>query len=289
MNRLARLLVDKLSLALEPHERDAVRGDQTESGATAWQALREILGLVIRRQLQLWKDWRPWLVLGALVLPLGTLLSLTSRRVAASSSVTLWMYLGNWTPIFLESPGSRSDLLRYAVTIGNQYLVLACWSWAVGLLLGPLSRRTIPVNGILFSIAVWFASLLGTRYMSSSGPLGALFPLRSQALLVLLPAIWGMRQGRRLANAPASLRNLVFAFALVTVAVFATRNWGWVLCAWGSLQSCGEWAVQMGTATRAGVPLVKQLPILPLTLIGPVGYLLAMSVWRYMRRRVEAA
>ena len=289
MNRLAFWLSDKLSLALEPHERDAVRGDHAELSVTGAHALKDVIGLVIRRQLQLWNNWRPWLILFALVLPLGTLLSLTSRQVAAGSSVPLWMYLSNWTPIFLESPGSRSDLFRYAVTIGNEYLVLACWSWAVGLLLGSLSRRTIPVNGILFSIAVWFASLLGTGYLFSSGPYGAMFPLLLQTFLVLLPSIWGMRQGRRLVNVPASLRSLAFAFVLVTVAVFAIRNWGWALCAWGSLQSCRAWALQVGYASQTGIAPVQQLPTLPLALIGPVGYLLTISVWQYKRRRIKPA
>jgi len=52
-------LVDKLSSVLEANERDAVRGDFAESGATGGQALRDMAGLVARRQAALWMDWRP--------------------------------------------------------------------------------------------------------------------------------------------------------------------------------------------------------------------------------------
>ena len=46
MNTCAAWLADKLSLALEPHERDALRGDHAELGVTGTQALRDVLGLV---------------------------------------------------------------------------------------------------------------------------------------------------------------------------------------------------------------------------------------------------
>ncbi len=70
---------------LEPDEREAVRGDFAESGETSGQALRNVLGLVLRRQAALWKDWRPWLALVGLVAPLGVLLSLVARREAGTA------------------------------------------------------------------------------------------------------------------------------------------------------------------------------------------------------------
>jgi hypothetical protein len=62
MIRLWWWCIDRLSGMLEPAEREAVRGDLAESGAAAPRALGEVLGLVIRRQAALWKDWRPWIV-----------------------------------------------------------------------------------------------------------------------------------------------------------------------------------------------------------------------------------
>lgn len=275
MNRLGLWLAEKLALALDSQERDALQGDHAELGVTGALAVRDVLSLVIRRQLQFWKDWRPWLALFAVIIPLGVLISLASNYVAVSSSVPLFIYVSNWTPVFLESPGSRSDMLRYAVAVGNQYLVLICWSWAVGFLLGSLSRRTIPSNGLLFCLATCFVSLL-----LGGGYLGAVYPQLLLGVLVLLPSIWGMSQSTRLASAPRFLRNLSLAFAFVTVAVMALRNWGLGLCAWGTLQSCQAWVLQTGYASLFGVLPVQQLPTLPLTLVGPFGYIVARILWR---------
>ena len=55
---------------LEPDERDAVQGDLAELGVTGMRALRDLLGLIVRRQALAWTDRRPWLPLGVLVVPL---------------------------------------------------------------------------------------------------------------------------------------------------------------------------------------------------------------------------
>src|SRR5450755_1012275 len=87
MTRICWRMVDISSRMLEPDEREAVRGDLAESGATGNQALRDVLGLVIRRQATLWTDWRPWLTLVGLVLPLGMLLSIVSKSTADGTAV----------------------------------------------------------------------------------------------------------------------------------------------------------------------------------------------------------
>ena len=74
MNRIGWRLVEITSQVLEPSERDAVRGDLAESSETTGQALRGVLGLVLRRQAALWKDWRPWVILTALIFPVAMLL-----------------------------------------------------------------------------------------------------------------------------------------------------------------------------------------------------------------------
>ena len=92
MTRICWWLVDRSSRLLEPDEREAVRGDLAESGETGGQALRGVLGLVVRRQVALWKHWRPWLALIGLVVPLGMLLTLTSRATANGSAIYVWRY-----------------------------------------------------------------------------------------------------------------------------------------------------------------------------------------------------
>ena len=54
---------------LPPHEREVVQGDLLEGGESAWQSLVGILGLVIRREAALWRNWRPWLAAFGLALP----------------------------------------------------------------------------------------------------------------------------------------------------------------------------------------------------------------------------
>ena len=80
MRRISWWSVDLFSRLLEADERDAVRGDLTESGASGGRALRDVLGLVVRRQAALWVDWRPWLALLGVVVTLGLLLSHVSSR-----------------------------------------------------------------------------------------------------------------------------------------------------------------------------------------------------------------
>ena len=45
--------------------------------------------------------------------------------------------------------------------------------------------------------------------------------------------------------------------------------------------------MQTGYGTRVSLPLLKHLPTLPLTLVGPLGYLLATSIYRRKRRLIQ--
>lgn len=202
MNKICWRLVDLFSRALEPTERVAVRGDLAESGETGGQALRGVLGLVVRRQAVLWKDWRPWLVLIILV-PLAMQLNLTSRRVADRSAITIWMYFNNWTWTYLASPGARFDLFENLFRTAIGYLTLMCMGCTTGFALGFLSSRTIWVNGVLFCLTLAF---LGPRQHHFGGHdavfslsfYNVIFPIIIQVFLVLLPSLCGMYYGLRL-------------------------------------------------------------------------------------------
>jgi len=50
MTGLAWPLVELVSRPLEPEEREAVLGDLLEADRSAWQALLDIFGLILRRQ-----------------------------------------------------------------------------------------------------------------------------------------------------------------------------------------------------------------------------------------------
>jgi hypothetical protein len=63
----------------------AVLGDFAESRETGSQALRDLFGLVVRRRAGLWLDWRPWVILVAFVVPLGTLLGISAGSLPAKA------------------------------------------------------------------------------------------------------------------------------------------------------------------------------------------------------------
>jgi len=198
MNRLCWRLVDRVSQMLDRDERDAVCGDLEEAGATGAHALREVLGLVGRRQLLMWTRWRPWLVLALLVVPLGMLLSAASGAWASTTAIYAWLYVDNWTWAYLQSPGSRVELGRHMATLLFQGAALACASWASGFAIGLLSRRATWITGALFCV-VLFAAFPAVPRSDQHAPVFALtfyrvtLPMLIRILAIVLPAIRGMR------------------------------------------------------------------------------------------------
>jgi hypothetical protein len=275
MTRTCWWLVDMMSRLLEPDERDAVLGDLAESGATSPQAFRDLLGLVLRRQAALWMEWRPWLALMGLVAPLGMLLSLVSRDLAEGSAIYAWLYLNNWTWSFLTIPGARRDLAHYGTGFFLDYLTLMCWSWTCGFVLGSLSRRTVGVNGALFCLVV-FGELLAvpqqhnpfTAAVFSLTFYSVVLPLILRAVLLLLPALWGMHKGLRRARLPL-LQTSVWSVAIAVLTARAT----------GSLHVSGF--LRWWPLLRAG----WLLPGLPLVLMWPAGYMVATASWTRWHRR----
>lgn len=86
-HRLRARLLDALSQALEPGQRDAVLGDLTETGAGDWASVKAVVSLITREQVQLWLDWRPWVAVVMLVLPLSLLVSRLSQHWAQGTAL----------------------------------------------------------------------------------------------------------------------------------------------------------------------------------------------------------
>ena len=242
MNRFYWWLADLVSRTLEPDERAAVRGDLAELGGTGGQALMDVLGLALRRQSALWKHWTPWLVLVSLVLPLGVLLCLISRRGADGSAIYLWLYVNNWDPAFLSDPGFRHELAQHTGAIMSGYFTLFCWSWSTGFLLGSVSRRSLPIQSVLFVLFVLFGASLGAppqhlgnalfhraRDFSNNSAIFDLafyrvaFPLILQLALVLAPAVWGMRHAERVGSARPLFRAIIWTAAIATLPAIAIQ------------------------------------------------------------------
>jgi hypothetical protein len=267
MRGVLQWLTGVASCLLAPGEREAVHGDLAESGESGIAALRDVLGLVARRQAALWTDWRPWLALVGLVFPVGVLLSLSVRNLDSSYALHLWILrnrkdidAGTLTQLGIASPGHGVLLLA----CGS--LLLALWSWSNGVVLGSLARRSVWVNGTLFCFILFYLGMPVKhryRYDVEGGlfPLSfynVMLPLILQMLFILLPSVQGMRQGRAREMRPVA-RAMLWAAAIVTALVI--RGWFW----WPFRSS---W----------------QMQLLLIAVYRPIGYLVTTAIQRRGRR-----
>lgn len=202
-------IVEFAAAPLDRDERDAVLGDSLEGGDSVWTALAGVLGLVVRRQLQRWKSWRPWLATFLLALPAGYLLTSVSISVVSTSERLLGMKVGHWAPT------GHEGLLMLLCHI----FLLITWSWTSGFAVASLSPRTL-CSILLVSCVVLTPFCMHFRFDSIS-------PLFS--LLFVAPALWGVRQGKRTGR--LSLRTALLLAATMTVLTTAAwlDNALWIL------------------------------------------------------------
>jgi hypothetical protein len=219
-------------------KREAVRGDLTESGEAGGRALREVLGLVVRRQAAAWKDWRPWVALVGLVVPLGMLLGLNSVWIGRSYDLYLWI-IRNYAvidPAILRNTGL--EVGRGVFFLVCHSLLLGCWAWSAGFVLGAMSRRAIRLNGAVFCLLLLLGECWAApryRYyvvgaVFSKSIYSVMVPIVLLAVLVLLPAVWGMYQACR-RPAIGLLHAIFFAVAVGGLSVLAPRSALW-WCNW---------------------------------------------------------
>jgi len=291
MTRISCPLVDAVSRLLEPDERDAVLGDLKESGETGGQALRGILGLILRRQAEVWKDWRSWLVLVSLVIPLAWLLSIAANLTAGASAVYIWSYLNNWDWTLLRYASFWYILRDAVVAVFAQYAILICWAWNAGFLLGFVSRRTEPTNFLLFClISVLGEILLASRYLHhwfiSFGPLPGqsdpvsallayreLFPVLVSVVLVVVPVVSAIRQGARLRRLPKFARiSLLIVTSLAVIGMMLQQpGLGFFLGAHRQLSFLRGWPREL----------------LHVLVYWPIVYLLTATIVHHWQKRIE--
>ena len=128
MNRICWFLVDVLFRALEHHEKVVVQGDLSESRETGPEALRDVMGLVARRQIALWRSGRPWLVCLVIIVPLGLMLSFLCDRVATQTSLYAWMYFANWDWAQMEYRAFWITLPQTLMLVFPDILAVLCLS-----------------------------------------------------------------------------------------------------------------------------------------------------------------
>jgi hypothetical protein len=220
MRRVSWALAELAAQLLEPHERDAVRGDLAECGVGGWRAFLEVLGLVARRQAALWADWRPWVAVIAIVVPIGLLLSHATRWWADAYAIDIQIYTQLWDISYFKYPGWSRELALVFWSGTLSAAALAGWSWASGYVLASLSRRTVWMAVALFAL-ILFLGTLGTATIARANAgafaghfFGVVFPRLIRFFLVLLPALWGIHCSRR-----ASVSRVMLATGAVTLIV----------------------------------------------------------------------
>lgn len=162
--------VELLARGLGAADRESVLGDLAEAGESGAAAMFAVAGLLIRRELQVWRNWRPWLAAFGLALPASFLLMGFSVSIAETYQSAIGGGL---------SPG----LTVLVCDIG----LLAAWSATGGFALGTISRRTTWISAV-FSLLPCVFCLARFRIDCLS---------RLCLLLFLPPAIAGLCFGLR--------------------------------------------------------------------------------------------
>lgn len=166
-------LVEAAALLLDRQEREAVLGDLAEAGAQSWRGALDVLGLILRRQLNAWREWRPWAAAFGLAMPGSFFLMGASVSVSAGVAAML---------------GGSAWPAGGGLALACEIALLLAWSWTSGFVVGSLSRRTL-----------WLSALL-----CASPCLTCLAMFRSQTLskpclvAFLVPAIVGVVMGLRM-------------------------------------------------------------------------------------------
>jgi hypothetical protein len=209
-------LVESASQLLERDEREAVLGDLIEAGESAWRSLMDVLSLIIRRQALLWKNWQPWLAAFGLAFP-GSLF-----LMGFSLSVS-------WTLKHLIDPPAPKVPLAIGLMPHSGIALLVCqlclligWSWTGGFVVGSLSRRALWASIAASCLPCVFCF---AKFHEASLPGFCLF-------LFLLPAIWGVRHGLKIAR--IKLSSAITIAAVITILTFLTssKTGSWaILCA----------------------------------------------------------
>ena len=185
-------------------DREVVLGDLAETDRGVWRGLGDVLGLAARRQLALWRGWRPWAASFGLSLPAS--LFLMGCSVAASAAVAGLL-------------GESGQAGLFWIALSRLFLVIT-WAWMAGFVVGAVSRGTL------------WASALGCcipcLHCLSMWPGHGLSCVR--LLFFLLPGLLGAWRGRRDLRIGMSWAVLLAALGMLTPLMWG-KSW-WVYGCW---------------------------------------------------------
>ncbi|HEY6185040.1 MAG TPA: hypothetical protein VIW67_22565 [Terriglobales bacterium] len=169
-------LTNLASMLLTVNDREAVLGDLQEANEGPLQSVRQIFCLALRRQLELWKSWRPWLAAFGLAMPNSFALMGISVSISSAS-----LHFLNPGIAIGPNPAIRNGLFPF---LCQMFLLLIC-SWIGGFVVGSISRSTLWASVMLCASPLLFClSRFGIQSLSK------------YCLFLFLPsAILGVRHG----------------------------------------------------------------------------------------------
>jgi hypothetical protein len=234
-------LVEVASQLLERDEREAVLGDLTEMGESAWRGLLGVLGLVVRRQATGWRSLKAWVAGFVVAMPSSYLLVAIAGSVSATFQRLVLHRTLPWAPTGHEG---------FLLLLCHAFLLIA-WSWTVGFVAGSLSRGavwiTVAASGgmILFCGHHLVAEVLSKFFL----------------ILFFVPVIWGLWQGTRVwkitlraAMLLATTITLLMIAAWSSAALWAP-NWLLVLPPWYLVAVA--WKRGAGSGGAAALPMQR--------------------------------
>lgn len=270
-----------LSSTLDPAESETVFGDFAELRMTDRRVFQGMLGLVVRRQLRHWKEWEPWFVLAAIVVPIGPLLATLSIQLSQDLFFDRAIWLHH--RISLETGvSSTAHLAEFCF----RATALMTWSWISGCALSGFSPRTSWLNGTLFFALCTISGICGiygdlTPIQFLLAAPWSLMPwvwdiILLKFLVILIPAYGGFRQTSRSPGITYGWLVLLAAWTLVIGGLaFSTAGWyGAALDNWShGAPALGLFQLMQ----RADVWETLGSHLFTLTLLtGPILYLLVM-------------
>ncbi|MDE1177914.1 MAG: hypothetical protein PW789_15145 [Edaphobacter sp.] len=216
---LSSAVLEAVSRLLEPCEREVVLGDLVELGETGWRSVFDIVSICLRRQLGLWRNWRPWLAAFGLAIPSSLLLMGLSVSIAQGGQ--RWI---NGTVL----DGMRVTLGPGSALLLSNVLLLTAWSFTGAFVMGAISRRTVRISVVLSFVPCVFC--VARFHIESLS--------RLCLLLFVIPAAWGLNRGLRFAR--IRLRTAFFfaaAITLLTIPAWTSKgawlpNWALSWPAW---------------------------------------------------------
>ena len=269
MGKVGWWLVDVLSRALPADEGLAARGDLTESAVPARRAVREMLGLVLRRQAVEWARPRPWLALLTVALPSGILLGNLAQFWSQGSAAYLWLFVTGADPRSLNGTVWRigaQELAALAPWLGLNAVTVAAWAWVAGSAVRSMAHRAILTVAPAFLAALVLGTVGAVPIGGFSGSApsstvlyGVIVPALLRVGLVALPLLGGLM----LDSGSAPLRRMR-TLAALTVGVLALRTLApleiALLGGWTSaLVVRGHWAFRFSLAMLMVWPSVYLL------------------------------